>query len=131
MNEAGVKRKIVEEFKAAGHYARRIEDSFSVGFPDLVLAHRIIPVFFCEVKMIAGFSFGPTPRQFVELSRLAVAKYTVPCIAGYKDRSLYINEWVASVHIDDCVKQQDGESIVQLFERFYHERRQKYSRLDA
>lgn len=88
--EAEFKRWVVNEFKVKG-YARRIEDSFSVGFPDLVLQiPGDYPVFFVEAKMFDGNVFGPSPRQYVELQRLAISKHSHPMLLGWHRPS----DWV-------------------------------------
>lgn len=122
MNEADVKRKIVKDFKDRGHYARRIEDAFSVGFPDLVLIPKGYPVFFTEAKIIRGLKFGPTPRQYVEMTRLAISKYSVPTLLGWKDGVHYIARHCEEIQVQYCLAQEPGESIVDLFKRFYQER---------
>lgn len=121
-NEADVKRKVVKDFKDRGHYARRIEDSFSVGFPDLVLVPKQYPVFFCEAKIIRGPTFAPTPRQYVEMTRLAISRYSVPCLLGWRDGVHYLQRHCEVARVSDCVMQEDDEDIVSLFKRFYHER---------
>jgi hypothetical protein len=121
-SEADVKRKIVKDFKDRGHYARRIEDSFSVGFPDLVLVPKDYPVFFTEAKIIRGLKFGPTPRQYVEMMRLAISKHSVPTLLGWEDGVYYLARHCEEVRKVDCVIQQADENIVDLFKRYFHER---------
>lgn len=125
ISEADVKRGIVKAFKDRGHYARRIEDSFSVGFPDLVLIPKNYPVFFTEVKLIRGNKFGPTPRQYVEMSRLAISKYAVPTLLGWKDGVHYLTLHCEQADWRDCVEQQEGEALPELFKRYFHERAEK------
>lgn len=122
MSEADVKRAIVKAFKDRGHYARRIEDSFSVGFPDLILIPQGYPVFFTEVKIVKGLKFGPSPRQYVEMDRLAISKHSVPTLLGWDDGVLLISKHREEVRVIDCVAQQPDENVVDLFKRFYHER---------
>lgn len=122
VNEADVKRAIVKDFKVHGGYARRIEDAFSVGFPDLVLIPKGYPVFFTEVKIIRGSKFGPTPRQYVEMTRLAISKYSVPTLLGWDNGVHYISKHYKEVHVFMCMAQQPGENIVDLFKRYYHEK---------
>ena len=122
MNEADVKRNIVKDFKVRGNYARRIEDAYSVGFPDLILIPKDYPVFFTEAKIIKGQTFGPTDRQYVEMTRLAISKYSVPVIIGWKERVHYLHEYAKSVTIEQCLAQQPDENIVDFFKRFYNER---------
>lgn len=110
MNESEAKRTIVANVQARGGYARRIEDKFSVGFPDLVLVLPDYPVFFCEAKIIVGHTFGPTPRQYVELKRLAISKHSCPMLAGLgPDGRWYLHPHAESAHVTQCWKQQDDD----------------------
>jgi hypothetical protein len=82
MLEAEIKRRMVKSAQKEGHYARRIEDAFSVGFPDTILIPVGGPAFFVEVKRVAGLRFAPSPRQLVELDRLAATNAVVPLVLG-------------------------------------------------
>lgn len=121
-SETDVKRAIVKAFKDRGHYGRRIEDAYSVGFPDLVLIPKEYPVFFTEAKIVYDNLFGPTPRQFVELGRMAISKHSVPTLLGWKNGVHYLTKYCEQIHYKDCVAQQDGESVPDLFKRFFRER---------
>lgn len=122
-SEGDVKRFIVKEFKARGHYARRIEDQFSVGFPDLVLVMKgDYPVTFAEAKMIRGAKFGPTDRQYVEMTRLAISKHSVPILIGYLDGCFYLHPHAKEAQLINCTTQMADENIVQLIQRFHNER---------
>lgn len=121
-SEADAKRIVVKAFKDRGHYARRIEDAFSVGFPDLVLILKGYPVFFTEVKIIYDNMFGPTPRQYVELDRLAISKHSVPTLLGWKNGIFYVSRYCEQIDYRQCIAQEDGESIPDLFKRYFHER---------
>ncbi len=122
-----MKRNIVYDFKERGCYARRIEDSFSVGFPDLILEIPDYPVFFVEGKLFVGNVFGPTPRQYVELKRLAITKYSHPAVIGWKDGRHYLHPHAQICYVDDCVMQRVDEHIVDFFKRYYNERQQESS----
>lgn len=124
-NEASFKRELVKEFKRLGHYARRIEDSFSVGFPDLIIIPKGCPVFFCEAKVVEGRTFAPTPRQFVELTRLGISRYCVPCVLGFGDVTMYLHENAKVVAVDECVAKREDENVVEFFLRFYRERAER------
>lgn len=133
-SESDIKRKIVKEFRDRGHYARRIEDSFSVGFPDMIIMMPAMPVFFVEAKIIRGVSFGPTPRQHIELSRLSTTHHSFTMWLGWKDGQYYTTHHLvgaASVHINDCIKQKHGETLPQLFERTLYVGRQEDSSDDT
>jgi hypothetical protein len=67
MNESDYKTAIVKKAKKAGWYARRIEDKYGVGFPDMIIRPKRLPVCFIEAKIITGRQFSPSPRQYIEL----------------------------------------------------------------
>lgn len=112
MNEADAKRAIVENIKSRGGYARRIEDNFGVGFPDLVVqTSAYYPVFFIEAKIVDGHHFGPTPRQYVELKRLAISRYSHPMIAGFSliSRKWFLHPYAEKAHVKDCFRQTERD----------------------
>lgn len=88
-DESDIKRSIVKIIREEGGYARRIEDKFLVGMPDLVLIPKHGLVYFAEVKIIRGKAeiecrFGATPRQMEELKRLyGVSEHVVPLLIAY------------------------------------------------
>jgi len=106
MNEADVKRAMVQSVKDAGGYARRIEDQHAVGVYDLILIPPGLPVFTAEVKMIKGDSFGPTPRQAIELQRVAFAAkdagHVIPVMIGYKNGVYYFHKPKPVIDRRDC-----------------------------
>lgn len=120
--ENEIKKKIVDDFKSRGQYGRRIEDAYYVGFPDLVLAIEGHPVFFTEAKRVPHQSFGPSSRQFIELDRLAITKHSFPTILGWKNDVHYLCRYKEHATLSECVAQQPGEHIVDLFKRYYNER---------
>lgn len=63
---------MVENVKAHGGYAKRIEDQYAVGTLDLIFIVKGITVF-AEAKRYKGNSFEPTPRQYVEMTRIEYA----------------------------------------------------------
>jgi hypothetical protein len=114
MNEAHVKAMMVKSVKAAGGYARRVEDQYLVGFPDTILIPKGYPVFFAEVKIVKGQQLAPSPRQYVELCRIADATkwdkpyFGIPVIIGYKDGVFYFHEPVESAPLRDCFSVTSG-----------------------
>jgi len=106
VNEADVKRKMVKSVQKHGGYARRFEDQFAVGILDTIFIPRGLPVFMAEVKMIRGSTFGPTPRQYVELMRVKGVAYSgghiIPVMIGYKDGNYYFHEPAEVIHQNSC-----------------------------
>lgn len=118
-NEADFKRSLVEQFKKAGHYARRIEDAYSVGFPDLVVILSGGMVFFVEAKLTHGKSyFDPTPRQLVELRRLQITPNALACVLGYDGFKAYLHPPSRRCMISDCLPQADNEPLPHFFMRY-------------
>lgn len=70
MNETKFKLLVVAAQRRAGGYARRIEDQYAVGIPDLIIGVPDRGLMMVEAKVFTGSTFGPTPRQFVELCRI-------------------------------------------------------------
>lgn len=69
-SESQEKTMAVAEVIARGGYARRLEDQYTVGMPDMIVALRNYPVVMLEAKILRGNSFGPSPRQWVEMKRM-------------------------------------------------------------
>lgn len=126
-SEADVKRAMVKEINRAGGYARRIEDQYAVGILDTVLIPPRGITFFCEVKLIRGQSFGPTPRQWEEMRRVeeAGARDAFALLVGYKDKKHYfatfgmIPERGGKIQASACFEQRDGCTFLQSLEEFY------------
>jgi hypothetical protein len=116
MSESFVKRNIVKTVRAEGGYARRIEDQFSVGMPDLVLIPLGCPVIWAEVKLVPGNTFGPTPRQLIELTKLHHPPYSLSIMIGSKNGVLYLSRPQAKIKLEGCIVQQQ-ESISDLIRR--------------
>ena len=106
MNESELKTKMVKNVKDNGGYGRRIEDQFAVGILDTLLVPRGLPVFMAEVKIIRGVSFGPTPRQYIEMMRVVEAAYkgghVIPVLIGWKNDTFYFHEPIQTVKATDC-----------------------------
>jgi hypothetical protein len=89
-----------------GGYARRIEDQYAVGIFDMIIIPRGLPVFFAEVKMVTNNVFGPTPRQMIELSRLADvagnACHAIPVMIGFQDHIYYFHKPQLKIDKRDC-----------------------------
>lgn len=102
MNEADHKRKLVAEVNALrGGYARRIEDRFAVGVLDLIIKFPEMPWIWAEGKLVDGFKFGPTERQWVEGKRI-LATGTDVVLLGWKNGIMYISPWVKQADIRTC-----------------------------
>lgn len=121
--ESRLKSKLVANIKAAGHYAHRIEDRFSVGFPDLIIIPRGYPVYFCEAKIVRNKTdYAPTPRQWVELDRLNITPHAVQCVLGFDGSLTYLHPYAKICPLDQCTVKRNDEALIDFFKRFYHER---------
>lgn len=117
--ESDVKREMVREVKVALGYARRIEDAFSVGFPDMVIILCGQVPCFAEVKVFSGNVFKPTPRQLVELRRIQNASEKAHAIlVGYKGGLFYIANPQEEVDIRQTKPLSVGEKFVSTLEDF-------------
>lgn len=128
-NETDYKTYLVKKFKKLGHYGRRIEDKYGVGFPDLILGIRDYPIFIVEAKVLRNRThFEPTERQGIELTRLSLSpKHIVPCLLAFDEQKLYLHPPASRAIIADCTESRDDETVVQFFQRFYHERMEHLS----
>ncbi len=100
MKEADAKRKAVDAVRLAGGYAKRIEDKYSVGFPDTILKLPNYPTALAEFKLVRGRYFSPTPRQLFELKEYQRAG-GVSLVIGYNvvDDMWYFSPPTARVDI--------------------------------
>lgn len=89
--ESAVKAAMVNKARAAKWYARRFEDQYAVGTPDVMLVPPGGPVYWIEVKILRGATYGPTPRQAEELRRLGETGAVVPLVGGYRVSDHYIS----------------------------------------
>lgn len=89
--ESAYKTQMVKDVNIMGGYAHRIEDQYSVGFPDCIFILPDRHPCFAEVKRFTGNQFGPRPRQFVELQRIQQSSTKVAaCVIGIKRDVFYI-----------------------------------------
>lgn len=121
--ESKKKTALVKRIRKQGGFAKRIEDAYSVGFPDLVIIIPNGPVFFAEGKIIRGGFFAPTPRQGLELERIDISSgIAVPCLVGFDGEKLYLHTRADRAKIDGCLLKRDDELEIDFFKRFYNER---------
>lgn len=106
MSEADVKRGMVKSVQEKGGYARRIEDQYGVGILDCIFIPFGMPVIMAEVKLVKGYTFGPTMRQLVELERIRYVGHSsghvVAVIIGYKDKTYYFHEPKQTIDCREC-----------------------------
>lgn len=125
MNEADFKLRIVKSIKAEGGYARRIEDKFAVGVPDMTIIPNPSPaVFFTEAKIFMGRQFRPTPRQFIELMRLhRLPAFGVVIGMNTVTKKVYADVPKETIRVEDAVEMSEGETFSEFFVRLYNERK--------
>lgn len=81
-DEAWHKGRMVNDVKVFGGYARRVEDKFLVGQPDLIFwmpGHKWV---FAEAKKIRGLFYEASPRQQLELMRIDATKSAHALVVG-------------------------------------------------
>jgi hypothetical protein len=113
MDEAGRKRKLVAEINALrGGYARRIEDRFAVGVLDLIIKLPEFPWLWAEGKLIDGFKFAPTERQWVEGERI-LKTGTLALLIGWKGSIMCVSSWTKQADSRQCFSGR-GDSVAVL-----------------
>lgn len=118
MLESAVKSDIVRAIRKEGGYARRIEDKFTVGMPDLILIPLQCPVIFAEAKVVRDNMFGPTARQFIELTKTQIPPHATSLLIGWKDEIHAIAWPHESVDFRECFQQYPNEPIGNCIRRF-------------
>jgi hypothetical protein len=122
--EAYYKGEIVKAIQAAGGYARRIEDQFAVGIPDLLLKLPVTEMTLAEVKRFNGNFFALSPRQYVEGQRIVKAGGFFATVGiDMRDERTFICGLPADkdgkCYAAKCIAQQSGEKLPALFIRWY------------
>ena len=85
-DESSHKSKIVTNLRRNGIYARRVEDKWLVGFPDMFVILPGVGTVFIEAKMVRTQQFSPSPRQYVELKELHNPEnYTFGVVMGIRE----------------------------------------------
>lgn len=96
MSEADAKRKAIQSVREAGGYGKRVEDKYSVGFPDTVLKLPDYPTILAEFKLVRGRYFSPTPRQLFELKEYEKAG-GIALVVGYDGMHWFFSRPTARV----------------------------------
>lgn len=116
-DESWYKTKLVKEGRQFGDYARRIEDKFSVGMPDILYRVKDGSAILIEAKMITGPTFGPEPRQLIELERWYRAG-GLGLMLGFADDAYYLSYVCDPVQVKNCVVSDPGETFPLFIRRF-------------
>ena len=102
MNESVYKRKLVAEINLMPRaYAVRIEDRFAVGRLDLIIKLPDKPVIWVEGKIVDGYQFEPTMRQYEE-GLLIEAAGMMALLIGWKSGVMHISPWVEKADARSC-----------------------------
>lgn len=104
MSESEWKTKLAADMRKNGHYARRIEDQYGVGFPDMVTKLSGYAPSFIEVKMVRYNFYDPTPRQFIDLLSLNLPPLSYGIVLGIDERGglmFHFSEPKKRVRLDD------------------------------
>jgi hypothetical protein len=82
--ESTFKTWLAGRLRDEGAYARRLEDQYAVGIPDMLIILPGGPVIFAEVKLIKrGKAWGPSIRQKIELDRISSMKAAISIMIAY------------------------------------------------
>lgn len=111
MRESDIKRLLVKEMRMEGGYARRIEDKFAVGMPDLVMIPPDCPVIWLEMKVLTGTILRVTARQLEELWRLRRPPHSISFMGGWKDGGMYISPPKEGITLSRCFHRKEQEGI--------------------
>ena len=110
IHESQYKTQMVKDVRAYGGYARRLEDKFGVGLPDMILVPKGYPVFIAEVKLIRGTIFRPTSRQYIELRRIndAGGEHVYGIMIGVMNGIFYFHENSGECIVRECFSVTSG-----------------------
>jgi hypothetical protein len=117
MRESEVKLLIVKDIRREGGYARRIEDRFSVGAPDLVTIPLNCCVVWLEVKVPTGNILRPSDRQYIELLKLQVPPHSTSFVMGWKNERFYISPPSKGTHLNMCLEKGLTETMSEFIRR--------------
>lgn len=131
--ESFYKREMVKAVKAAGGYARRIEDQYGVGILDTIFKLPDTDVIFAEAKRFTHNQFALSGRQWIEAKQIVDAGGYAASIGiriTGQERIFIFGcplDKSGTVYARDCVAQEPGEDFVALLQRWYrgeHDRRE-------
>jgi hypothetical protein len=116
LSEADYKRQLVADINRLPEArARRIEDKYGVGIPDLIIKLPDVPTFWAEGKVVKHNVFGPTPIQFEEGQRWIAAGMRVILI-GWHHGAIYLSPWKQEVDRRDCFEAVGVDHVKTLME---------------
>jgi len=128
-SESDYKTAFVKSLRVDGWYARRIEDQYAVGIPDILVGIPYGPTVMVEAKLVKHQSFAPTPRQYIELQRwdkhnkpqsVYPPHYRFSWLLGFKEGVMYLHSAAEQVKIEDCLASSPGEKPSSLLMRFWN-----------
>lgn len=118
--ENELKTELVKKIRAVpGWYARRLEDQYAVGLPDMLVGMPDGPGFLIEAKRVEHQSFGPTPRQMIDLLRWEDGKSRGSVLLGFKEGRYYLHPVAERAIIGGCVAGYPGESFNDQLTRYW------------
>lgn len=124
MNESYRKTELVRQAKGWGWYARRIESRGLVGIPDIIMKPPGMGDFWIEAKILHGYSYGPTPRQLVDLLALHDPPNTCAGVLAFEEHPsggvmYYIAAPAEKIHIErmDVMRSPNPEFALKEFLR--------------
>lgn len=102
-NESDWKTELVKSInKLPQHFAWRMEDKFAVGRPDMLVKIPDFAWCFIEAKLVTGPTFGPSPRQWIELQRLDALPATWAVVVGITKEGNYFFGFGEKISVADA-----------------------------
>lgn len=128
-SESELKTEFVNALRKDGWYARRLEEKFAVGVPDIMGAIPFGPAFLFEAKRVAGNTYSPSPRQKIDLelwehnskSQSSYSPlYRIAGVLGFKNGLCYLGLPRDYVMLDACIAQEPNEKISAFVVRYWN-----------
>lgn len=119
-DESDYKSELVKAGRAFGDYARRLEDRYTVGMPDILYAPKdSVLTLLIEAKLVTGGILSPSPRQGYELDLWNKSgKDRLGLVLGFEKDIMYLTSDLSGAKIGLCARSDPGEPFYHFIRRF-------------